>query len=132
MILRAARREADTTIAHQNRSNAMIRRRCGAILPNDLTIVMSVDVDKARRNQLSAGINFFRSPLEDFADLNDSAISYGDVGFELLAAASISHRATPDHQVKIVRHVASPISDLPNRFPQATIAAGSILHCSIR
>ena len=49
-------------------------------VPGDLAVEVSVDVDKARRDEQAVGVDFFAAEVVDFADGGDDAVVNGDIG----------------------------------------------------
>ena len=68
---------------------------------------MSVDVDKARRDQLAPGVDLVLALARNLADLGDTAVLDGDVCLEQIAALSVSDRAAANHKVWIGSHGVS-------------------------
>src|ERR1700730_16944964 len=69
---------------------------------------MSVDVDKARRDQFSLGVDLFLALTGDLADLADAPSGDGDIGFEQFAAEPVGDGAAADHEVWMGRHGVHP------------------------
>ena len=59
VLVGPARRKADAAIAHHHGRDAVTGRRLHAVGPGDLAVVVGVDVDKARRDQLALGVDLF-------------------------------------------------------------------------
>src|SRR5262249_37669094 len=99
MVVPPAGREAHAAIAHHRRGDAVLRGGRDVLAPGDLAIIMRVDVDKARGNQLAAGVDLFLAVPSDLADLADAAVLDGDIAVIEVAAASVGNRAAADHEV---------------------------------
>ena len=54
------RRKADATIAHHRRGDAVQGRWVKPITPRRLSVIMSMNINKAGRNNLPFGINFIK------------------------------------------------------------------------
>jgi signal transduction histidine kinase len=72
-----------------------------------LTVIMGMDVDKARRDQLAARVDLFLALARDFADFEDASIRNRHISFVELAAATIGNGAAADHDVRGFGHGAS-------------------------
>jgi hypothetical protein len=74
-----------------------------------------MDVDKAGRDQLAAGIDLFAAFVQDAADFHDAAIRYRDIRFEQVAAKAVGNAAAADHEVWVIGHgVSSRVNLLPH------------------
>src|SRR5689334_7104427 len=104
MILRRAGREADAAIAHDRGGDTVLRGRRDVLAPGDLAVIMGVDVDETRRDQLALGVDLFPALRGNLADLGDAAILDRDIGVIELAAVAVSDGAATDHEVWIDGH----------------------------
>ena len=68
---------------------------------------MGVEVDKARRDQLAAGVDLLGAFARNPADFRDAAVRYSHVGFEQFAAKTVGNAAAADHEVWVVGHGVS-------------------------
>ena len=68
---------------------------------------MRVDVDKARRDQLAARVDFVAALARNLTDLADSSVPDRDIGLEQIAAASIGNGTAADHKVWTFAHGVS-------------------------
>jgi hypothetical protein len=75
--------------------------------PGDLAVIMGVQVDKTRRDQLSAGVDLLGALAGDAADLGDAAVFQRDIRFKQLAAKTVGNGTAADHEVWIVSHDVS-------------------------
>src|SRR6185437_12454043 len=108
VIAGLAGREADPAIAHDGGGNAVLRRGRDVLAPGDLAVIMGVNVDKARRHQFAAGVDFLLALAQNLADLADPAVRDGDVRFEQVAPEPVGDVAAADHEVWIAGHGVSP------------------------
>ena len=74
MIGWPARRKADAAIAHDRRGDAVLGGRCDVLAPSDLTVIVGVDVDEARRYELSACVDLVLAAGGQLADRGDAAV----------------------------------------------------------
>src|SRR5262249_26296853 len=81
-ILGMARRKANAAIAHDHGGHAMRRGRCKTIGPDHLAVVVSVDVDKARRDHEPLGVDLIARSSIKPAYCCNAVAGYGDVSFE--------------------------------------------------
>src|ERR1700730_17785618 len=75
--------------------------------PGDLAVIMGVQVDKTRRDQLSTRVDLFGALAGDATDLGNAAVFERDIGFEQFAAKTVGNRAAADHEIWIVSHDVS-------------------------
>src|SRR4051794_8786138 len=101
-------RETDAAIADDDRGHAMDGGRQQPLLPDDLAIIMGVNVDETRRDDQPRRVNFLAAALDLVAYLYDEAILDADVGDAALAAQTVEYRAAPDHQI----HQTNPPASL--------------------
>ena len=59
-VLGAARRDREAAVARDHRSHAVVRRRRQRRIPEDLRVVVRVDVDEARRDDLTRRVELAR------------------------------------------------------------------------
>jgi len=55
--------------------------------PGDLTVIMGVQVDKARRGPVCPGVDLFLALAGDVADFRDAAVGDRDISFEQVRLA---------------------------------------------
>ena len=101
----ARRRYPETAIADDRRRNAVPGRDGQFTVPNDLCVVVGVDVDKTRRYDGARGIDRFRGIVRRIAECDDVAAGYADIAFVAVLSAAVDDRSADDLQ--IVRHVPS-------------------------
>ena len=68
---RGCQREA--AVAAEHRGDAVLHRRARGRVPEQLRVVVGVQVDEARRQRLPLGVNGFRGRLIDVTDRDRSA-----------------------------------------------------------
>src|SRR5690606_34029883 len=91
-------READAAIAHHDRGDTVPARRRHFGVPRRLPVIMGVDVDEARGDDLAAGVDFLCAPAELFADRDDPVAVDRDIGDKGRAARTIDDGAAANHQ----------------------------------
>jgi hypothetical protein len=62
---RAPRREADAAVAHDDGGDAVPRRGRHLGIPGRLAVVVRVDVDEARRDDVARGVDLLASARQD-------------------------------------------------------------------
>ena len=67
--------------------------------PGDLAVIMGVDVDEARRDQLAPGVDLFLALGRDLADLGDATVLDRDIGLEQVATVPVGDIAAADHEI---------------------------------
>ena len=78
-----------------------------SLAPGDLAVVMGMEIDKARRDQLAFGVDLLKALGRDPADLDDAAAGNRHVRFKQLAARTVGDGAAADHEVWIAGHDVS-------------------------
>ena len=115
-IFRATGRKANAAIAHDHRGHAMQRAWGHVRVPNRLSVIMSVDVDEAGRNQLARGVDFFGGCAGHFADGGNDAVFDANIGSKGLSAGAVNDGAVADDQVIFIGHRISSIKALPQKI----------------
>ena len=78
------------------------------VVPEDLTVVVRVDVDPAGRHQGAVGVDPGRGGIGDpAADLHDPAVTNGDVADPRRCARAVDDRSPGDH---VVEHPPPPVA----------------------
>ena len=116
MIVRFARREADAAIAHDRGGDAVLGRGGDVLAPGHLSIIVGVDVDEARRDQLAPGVDLFLALGRNLADLGDAAVLDRDIGLEELAAVAVCNGAAANHEVWRGCHGVRPVLSCVDRI----------------
>jgi len=97
--MRRRRHDPETAIAgYDGRYAQRWRGRQGRV-PGDLRVVMGMDVDDARHQGQSAGVDDFSSVSADLANGGDAPISDGDIGAAGIMAEPIDNRRAADHEI---------------------------------
>ena len=102
------RREADATVAHDHRGDAVPARRSDARVPRGLAVVVRVDVDEPRRDEQPVRVDLLASPPGDRPHRRDRRAVDGDVRGHRFAAPAVGQVAAPDHQVVCHASHATP------------------------
>src|SRR5262249_42841996 len=99
-------READAAVAGDHRGDPVAAGWLEQTVPADLTVVVGVDVDEARRHDVSCGVYGFGSLSAQLwvvgaaaDDVDDPAVLDADVGAEALGAGTVDNGAARDFQV---------------------------------
>ncbi len=119
-VLAAARREADTAVAHDHRGDAVGDRWLQLSVPGDLPVIMGVDVDKPGCDERAVRVDLTLGLGGDLADFDDSAVFDGDVTRTDLPAGTVGDPPALDDGVV---HDWSPL-----RFAHATSTAPDVRH----
>ena len=89
--------ESDTAVAHHNRRDAMPRRRGDGGIPQHLTVVVCVNIHKARRDHLARGIDFLAALVGNIADDGDAISVDSHVGCSGRDARSVDNPAVTNN-----------------------------------
>ena len=93
--------ESDATVAHDNGGDTVIGRWRKVAIPRGLAVVVSVNVDKARGDQCSVGIDHSRGIALNIANLHHNAVAHGDIGDAAGFSRAIEHEATADNEIEL-------------------------------
>src|SRR6516165_505311 len=107
-MLRLARREADSAVAHHHRRDTVPRRRDEPAVPHRLGIVVSVDIDESGRHDAAPGVDLLRAILRHVSDRDDAAVLDGDVPIAWGVPRAVDDRTVSYNEVEIAGHAASP------------------------
>src|SRR4051794_24031204 len=99
MIVGPARRESDPAIAHDSCGDAILRGGRDVLAPGHLTVIMGVNVDKARRPQLAARVDLFVAFAGDAANFDNAAVLDRDIRLEQLTAEPVRNLAGADDEI---------------------------------
>ncbi len=113
----AHRRETDAAIAHHDGGHAMPARRIEPRIPRRLPVIVRVDVDEARRDELAARIDLLAARTRDLPDARNLAVGDGDIGRENGASFAVCDGAAPNDEVVLGGHGASPGYCFVNGLP---------------
>ena len=83
-----------TTVVTPCHGDGLARR-----VPEELAVVVGVQVDEARRHDQTAGIELASAALRDRPDCSDPSPGDRDVGPHGLAAVAVADETSPDHQI---------------------------------
>ena len=98
VLILVAGREADAAIAEQHGRGAGPRGRRQPVAPGHLCIVMRVNVDEARRDELAACVDLLGALGNAVADGRDPAVDREKIRLIGIATRTIDDRAVADHQ----------------------------------
>ncbi len=102
------RREPDAAVAHDERRDAVPRRRGELGVPGDLAVVVGVDVDPSRGHQEAAGLDDLGGTALDRAHVGDAAGIDRDIGCTCRRAGSVDECPALDDQVVHGNHRFTP------------------------
>ena len=106
-------RKADAAIAHDGCRDAMPARRLQPRVPCRLTIIMGVNIDKARRDETAFGVDFFGACARNLADSNNETVADGDIGLAQRGAQAVGQGAAAYDEIMCMGHdSASPRSGI--------------------
>ena len=116
-------READATVADDHSGHTMTRRRVKDRIPCGLTVVMSVNVNKARRYDEPGCVDDFGGVSDDrLAHLNDNPVGNCDISDKTRGTGSIDNGSVDDFQIEHAPTLG-PDSHLTQDFlPRTTLA----------
>ena len=131
-------RKADAAITHHEGRDAVAQGLRQHRIPGRLAIVMSVDVDPARRDQQAVRVDDFGGGAEVAANRRNHAILDGEVGDKWRRAAAVHYRAALDEGIEICHACYSPggRADRPqpaiaDHEPKVRIWPGPCAWCSV-
>ena len=100
-------RQREAAIAAEDRGHAVLHRRAGGGIPEQLRVVVGVQVDEARGQRLALGVNGFGGEIIGFADRDDPAVGDTDVTVTGGRTGAVDDLRVADQQVE---HVSQPSS----------------------
>ena len=112
----ADRGEADATVPHHCRGDAVVDRRTHHGIPGGLAVVVSVHVDPTGGDERTVGLDLARSGLVDLTDGNDLVAVDRHVGGDRCCTGAVDDLSTTNHEVMHADIVAPA-------HPQATMGA---------
>ena len=115
LAARANRGEADATVPHHCRGDAVVDRRTHHRIPGGLAVVVGVHVDPTGGDERPVGLNLARSGLVDLTDGNDLVTVDRHVGGDRCCTGAVDDLPTTNHEVMHADIVAPA-------HPQATMA----------
>jgi hypothetical protein len=98
-MLRATGRHREAAVAHHDGGDAVPRRRARGRIPEELAVVVRVQVDEPRRHHETAGIHLDVSALRDGADGGDAPAGDRDVAGLRLLPGTVAHESTANHEI---------------------------------
>src|SRR5579883_1103405 len=110
VLIGLAGREADPAIAHHDAGDAVARGWRHAVFPSDLPVIVRMDIDEARRNELALGVDLFRTACGDRADCGNAAVFDRNVRLERLSARAVDDRPAANDQIEIAHSSSPPLS----------------------
>ena len=110
VMLGPRRRDRKPTVAGDDRGDAVVTRRRQCRIPEDLRVVMGVDVDEPRRHDLTRRVDHLAA-VEVGTDASDAAVGDGDFGAPRGLTRAIYERAALDDH--ICAHTKPPFGHSP-------------------
>ncbi len=99
-VLVAAGREREPAVPAEHGRDAVQRRRARSRVPEQLRVVVRVQVDESRRDDEAVGVDRARRGVVDIADLDDASAHDRDVGAPRRGARPVHHGAVLDEEVE--------------------------------
>src|SRR5262249_37132217 len=95
------RRDPEAAVADDDAGDAMPRRDRAEAIPEHLRVVVRVDVDEARRDDLPGRVNGLARGSRWRADRDQAAVPDPEVAAESRRAGAVDERASDDPQVVV-------------------------------
>src|SRR5262249_27413636 len=95
------RRDPEAAVADDDAGDAVPRRDRAEAIPEYLRVVVRVDVDEARRDDLPGRVDGLTRGSGCRADRNQSAVADAEVAAESRRAGAVDERASDDPQVVV-------------------------------
>src|SRR5216683_2665752 len=105
------RRNTDTAVAHHDRRDAVPGRRAHDWVPADLSVVMGMRVDKARRHDKVGSIDHALAAFGHLTDFRDTVARDGDIAAKPRCTRAVDDRTVLDYQV-----ISHELFLCPSRF----------------
>ena len=93
-------RQREAAVAAEDRGDAVLDRRARGRVPEQLCVVVGVQVDEARRQRLPLGVNGFRGRVIDVTDGDDPPVADADVAVAGGHAGAVDDFGIADEQVE--------------------------------
>jgi hypothetical protein len=100
----ARRRDAEPAVPHHDRRDAVPRRDREHPVPEDLGVVVRVDVDEAGRDHRAVGVHDTLRTTGHLAERRDAAGTDADVAAPCGCAGAVDERAAADEEVVVLGH----------------------------
>ena len=91
--------DREPAVPHHDRRDAVPGRRARGGIPEELAVVVRVDVDEARREDETCGVQLDVAALRHATDRRDAVAAHREVPARRLAAAAVAEERAPEHQV---------------------------------
>ena len=98
-IIRFAGGKTNAAIAHDRSGDAVPGRWGRCPIPDCLAVVVGVDIDKARRDDLSTSVDFLGTFCQDMPDFGYFSVGQRDISFIGSTAGSIDDGAVADDDI---------------------------------
>ena len=111
-VVRLDRREAEAAVADYHRGDPVPSRNGQVRIPENLGVVMGVQVDKTRRDDQPAGVDYFGALMRvDPSNPGDSPVLDADIAAKARRAGTVNHHPVRDHQIEFRhRRVSCPFN----------------------
>src|SRR4029453_18737975 len=93
------RGDRKAAVPHDDRRDAMPGRRARGRIPEELAVVVGVDVDETRREREPRAVDLARAALGDATEAGDPAARHGEVAADRLLAAAVTEERAPDDDI---------------------------------
>ena len=107
LLAGADRGETDAAVAGNHGGDTVPARRLEQAVPCGLTVVVSVDVDEAGRDDETGRFENFRGVAEVVADSRDPTVADRDVGEETWRSRPVDDGAASDDQIVDVQLITA-------------------------
>jgi len=98
-VLWQDRREADAAVAHHHGRDPVPARRSELGVPRRLTVVVGVDVDESRGDEVTVGVDLACAAAIGLPDCRDHAAGHRDIADELIGTCPVDDGAVPDDEL---------------------------------
>ena len=109
-------RQREAAVAAEHRRDAVLHRRARGRIPEQLRVVVRVQVDEARVRRLPLRVDGFRRLLVDVADRDDPPVAHAHVAMSGGCAGAVDDLGVSDEQIQ---HEQPPTRLPATRCPAA-------------
>ena len=92
-------RQREATVSAEHGGDAVLHRRARGRIPEQLGVVVRVQVDEARRERLPLCVNGFRGLLVDVTDRDDPPVTHADVAVTGGRAGAVDDLSIADQEI---------------------------------
>src|SRR5262249_2589476 len=91
--------QREAAIPHDDGGDSVPRRRARGRVPEELAVVVCVEVDEAGRNDQPGSVDLACAAPGDGADGADAPVRDGDVATRGLPSGAVAHERVTDHEI---------------------------------